>query len=851
MKELLSHLYFSQPLCLLLLLLLPLLWLRLRGRSLTAILWRTVIFLLLILALADLQQVGKAEKKGERIFAFDLSRSIPEGMRNWMAKQGQALQPGERVFVFAGEPMEVANWERWLRGGAAAAPVKPERTNLEALFSALLRLPAAPRTLFLFSDGWETEGSVERLLSSIALSGLKVFPVLPAERPAVANVAVKKIVAPHQSTSGAGILLRVAVENQNSKAIDGKLILKRGGRPFKNEAVRIQPGTQLFSYPAALAEEPMVSFQAEFVPGQPELDRFSQDNHATAWVTVRTKAKVLLLNGRSGESRYLAEILKRRGYEVTAPAPGAAPPAPAGYSIMVFNNIEREKFPSSYLAEIERHVASGNAFLMLGGEGSFAPGGYRQTPIETILPVELKEPGKEEKNRAVILVIDKSGSMREENRLLYAKEAAKAVAGQLKENDLLGVLGFDIEPFVVVPLSPIEKIRGTVAAQIDRLKAQGKTYLYPALVEAKRQLERQKVGRKHVMVLSDGETGGSGSDYVDLVTAMKTELKITVSTVAIGGEANIPLLKRIAQYGGGFFHHTYDPTTLPQIALEQMREKPEEGPLVERDLTPVPLRGSQLLAGFAARSYPPLKGYIETELKRGAQADLVIPREDKSSPLLASWSYGKGKVVAFTTDLNGRWSKEWIQWEALERFWGRVFEWLHPFKESLPSHEVRINLTNGQVALELYLYAAGHESSLFRYSFNSKGVKGEGILKRSAPGHYQALLPISIPGDYRIGLVEERQGQALSYPPLGYSLSFDPKAEVAHGDFNIALLEKLARATGGEINPQNRTAPKTESEITRSFKPLRFYLLSLALALFLAEIIFRRFFLPTPVVNSS
>ena len=101
----------------------------------------------------------------------------------------------------------------------------------------------------------------------------------------------------------------------------------------------------------------MVSFQADFVPSQPDLDRFSQDNHAAAWVAVRTKAKVLLFNGRSGEGRYLEEILRRRGFEVTSPTPGSTPPSPAGYSMVIFNNVEREKFSSTYLAEIERHVA--------------------------------------------------------------------------------------------------------------------------------------------------------------------------------------------------------------------------------------------------------------------------------------------------------------------------------------------------------------------------------------------------------------------------------------------------------------------------------------------------------------
>ena len=70
---------------------------------------------------------------------------------------------------------------------------------------------------------------------------------------------------------------------------------------------------------------------------------------------------------------------------------------------------------------------------MLGADASFAPTSYRQTPIETILPVEPKEPPKrEEKNRAIVLVVDKSGSMRDDNRIVYAKEAAKAVARQLQ-----------------------------------------------------------------------------------------------------------------------------------------------------------------------------------------------------------------------------------------------------------------------------------------------------------------------------------------------------------------------------------------------------------------------------------
>ena len=42
-------------------------------------------------------------------------------------------------------------------------------------------------------------------------------------------------------------------------------------------------------------------------------------------------------------------------------------------------------------------------------------------------------------------------------------------------------------------------------------------------------------------------------------------------------------------------------------------------------------------------------------------------RADKD-PLLVSWRYGLGKVTAFTSDLSGRWGKEWVTWPALPQW---------------------------------------------------------------------------------------------------------------------------------------------------------------------------------------
>ncbi len=839
-----GQIQFAKPVFFWLLLALPLLWFRFRAQRAAVIVWRTLILFILIATLADPNIVTQQSRiedapDEERIFAFDLSNSIAPSMRRWMENIATgALTPTgpDRVFVFASEAVEVENWRAWVRDAVQSGTIRPEKTNLEKLLTRVLALPPKPRNLFLFTDGWENEGNVARLMPALVSAGVRVFPIVPAEQPRIDNVAVAKILAPAHGNSGEAINIRIVLENQSDREIEGTLALSSNGDGLKSEAVKLRPGSQLFTYQATLPDSEFVAYRASFTPRRPKLDVNPLDNQALSWVSVERKAKVLLLNGAAGAGRYLEQILKREGFEVVSAMP-ESPPPPAGHAIVVLNNVNHNRLSPGYMGSIERHVAQGNGFLILGNEASFAPGAYRRTPIEALIPVAPREPRREEKNRAVLLVIDKSGSMAVEDRMLYAQEAARLVARQLKDEDFLGVVGFDSHPFVVVPLSQMGSIRATVNTQISRLKPGGRTYLLPAMVEAKRQLEAQDAGTKHVIVLSDGETGGSGGDYIDLVNVMRRELRITVSTVAIGSDANIPLMTRIAQYGGGFFHHTYDPRTLPQIVLKQMQEKPKDEP-ADRDFFPVLDRSSELLAGLAQK-YPSVRGHMDTDLKQGAQLDLFIPVEDRKAPVLASWRYGKGKSVALTVDLEGRATTNWIQWSGLQPFWSKVFAWLGPITQPIPAHETRVSFDGTRPVLDLYLYDELSANSEFRFLVHGKTGRTEGVLKRLARGHHQTVLPHNAPGDYRIELIEKGSSRGLTYPTIGYTVPYQGDTEHPRPGFNNRLLDQLAQATGGTINPQLSKSGHKE-QVIQHYQPLRNTLIVLVFVLFLLEIAARR-----------
>jgi hypothetical protein len=407
---------------------------------------------------------------------------------------------------------------------------------------------------------------------------------------------------------------------------------------------------------------------------------------------------------------------------------------------------------------------------------------------------------------------------------------------------MLGVVGFDDSPFVVGYLESMARLRGVIDTQIDRLRPGGQTYFLPALAEAKRQLERVNASRKHVILLSDGVTRGSDGQLIDLVLAMKNEAKITVSAVAISNEADVRVMKRVSQYGGGLFHHTIDPSSLPQIVLEQVQDKARDDAQDNRPLIPVPT-GSELLAGLG-RNYPQVLGYMETETKRGAQTDLYLPRDDKRAPpLLASWRYGKGKSVAFTADLEGRWTRGWIPWGGLQSFWGRILEWMSPPEENLvPTHEARVSSIDGEPLLDLAVYDESSTGSQFRFTVSGKASKVEGNLTKLAPGHFQGSLPLTQRGEYRIDLIEERGGRRISLPPIAYTLPHDRSSEVPRPEFNGRLLARLADASGGEVNPRSPDSLKRET-VTKNYQPLRHPLLILAFLLFLTEIALRKFVL--------
>jgi len=819
------------------------------GRRRALLMVRSLMVACVLIALASPAWIVKSNRQAV-VFVLDHSRSQgAEGIREVYAKAEQLRSqiPGdvEIGYVAVGSQGEVLRAPSTKEFELSPDPELMERLGSQSNLSSAVTLtqglfPAGvARHVVYVGDGQETRGDLKAISREAAIADVSFHaaPVGGEKRPDVRVTEVRS----SQSRLNEGASLEISVFVESSIAGKGVIKLYENGlKVGEDRPIELKVGQDVKEVFVRAPDQAKIYRYRAVVEGF-EADSIPENNEAMAVVDVRGKPLILYVEGESGQEHLLIDAMAKEGIRLHYRQPESMPQTlseMAGYDAVILSDVAAHKVGEAGMAAIRDYVGElGGGFVMVGGMNSFGVGGYYRTPIEEVLPVKLKAPDQEvQQSSALALVIDRSGSMSGQ-KIELCKSAAIATAEILTKKDFITVVAFDSKAHIIVPMTRASS-KGTIASQIAALSSGGGTNIYPGMANAQAALGKVKARIKHMIVLTDGQTSGSG--YEALAAQCHAE-GITISTVAVGGGAQVALLQAIAAAGGGQSYQTADPASITRIFTQDTMV--HTGRMIrEEAFNPKQVESHPMLKNWTEFSSPPLLGYVKTNRKATSQVPLVTDLDD---PLLAHWRYGLGKVTAFTSDCKSRWASLWInQWGGYSQLWAQI---LRETARQPQGQNMDINLESvGEETIctvDLMEDAGTRkndavvEADIYYLPANALGSNMKLIATKEftqrASGKYVGSFRPDDPGVY---LVRAREGSKMV--SAGYV--HNPSSEVATGRINEPLLKKACALTGGTyLGTADAQLNLTGADVSR-FVELWPYVIVLLVLLLMVDVAIRR-----------
>lgn len=696
------------------------------------------------------------------------------------------------------------------------------------LASALLPEDAQGRIVVL-SDG-ATE-DVRAAAQQLAARGVTVdFQSFSGD--ALPDAQISQLNVPSRVYQGQSFTVTVQVTANHDTA--GTLVLYQNRTPVSSREVTLRRGDNTFTFRDTAADTGVVTYEARLIS---EGDSCAQNDSMGGYVYVQGAPKLLLVEGRQGEGSEMAAMLCAAAMQYETVLPAQLPydaEQLRQYDGVVLVNVDYDAADEEQWAALDSAVrVLGRGLTVIGGDSSYALGGYRGSKLEEMLPVTIDVRNKLDlPSLALMLVIDKSGSMSDgmfgTTRLELAKEAAMRAAEVLTPNDQVGVIAFDDAAKWVVNLQKAEDVEA-IQNQIGTIRPGGGTAFFTALYEATYALMNAQAQQKHIIFLTDGEAGDTG--YLQLCDIMQQN-DITLTTVAVGSGADQATLRTLAQQGGGRAYAANEFDNLPKIFTKETYLV--SGSYVQnRTFTPV-ITEQSALTDF--EGFPQLSGYLAATEKSLATVSLMSDRED---PILAWWQYGAGRVVAFMADSRGAWTSEFLQWDQAAAFYGGMAAF------TLPGEEREGQLTTERQGDALRIVYTAPEDAQTGLSTSVTALLPDGTqtqlaLQESAPGVYEGEIAAAQLGAYALRVEQRDESGELQRvmdggAVNGYSGEYDLRSQNAE-----STLPYLSALTGGRVITDSAEMLKATNAVVRARRDLTQPLLWALMVLLLCDIALRR-----------
>jgi uncharacterized membrane protein len=751
--------------------------------------------------------------------------------------------------------------------GEMPPPAKVEDTGHTNMARALrLAMASFPtdrqKRVVIFSDGNQNQ---EDALREARIAGVKdvdidVVPIL-AQRGR--EVMVDQVIVPPHVRKDARFLVRALVTSDSAQEVE--VLVNRDGQHFARiNAQQLKAGSNVIDIPDMLDDGGAHQYQVTLVPRNRDADTFAANNTGYALTQVDAPGKVLLVEGKQADSSFLYNALRSSDVPVIKASPSGLPATAdelAAFDCVIFDNVNYADVKDSpQLPALQKWVKDyGGGLVLVGGDDSFGPGGYKDTILEELAPVFMDV--KREKHLAslaVAVISDKSGSMAApvdatHQKIQVANEGDVAVIKLLDSQDYAMVGCCDEEVRwvdnykQVLPMTPANKNKLINGIRSVRAGGGG-INCYTALYHSYDMVRPANTMTKHVIMFGDAQDCDQQDNCVDMAREMYVKYGITTSVIGMGTSADqhAAFQQEVAKAGHGRFFITEDVNNLPKIFLKEAFMVSRQAFIEDKKGIALTPYNSPLLQGFINQGktqLPPIYGYVGATLK--PRSSLALHGREADDPVLTHWVIGLGKCVAYTSDSSARWGKDWAGWDGYAKFWSQVVRWVSRSAQS-----------NGLTTTTLLDGADGGGRVIVdALDSNAKPINnlqleaavvspdqaanGEHVqLEQVAPGRYAGRFTAKNRGTYLVAVSQNDNGAKQLVSTGGGVLSYPP--EYRDLQPNVALLQNLADASNGRYLTDLQGVFAQKPLPVRTFWPLWQMLLVVACGWFFVDIAWRR-----------
>jgi Mg-chelatase subunit ChlD/uncharacterized membrane protein len=661
----------------------------------------------------------------------------------------------------------------------------------------------------LISDGRATDGdSFEEVVKQAISLNATINTLKIDEAYADAGVSIigpKKTVVAATNTYDIRITNPTGIRGKLTVTIDGKTALETGDITSSHSITH----TFMETIPHTIQATLELS----------DDDHFEENNAYYMTTRVLPRPKIAYVGSNTRFVTFMREIFDVERFDTSFPH------SLDGYNAVIVHNRNANQIDATLLEEF---VSNGGGLALIGGGSAYDFGNYDTSAFAPLIPVKSGSTGGQNR-AAVVIAVDISGSTSSRfdegsNSIVtdVEKSLAYDITKSLGNENLLGVIAFNTEAYLVSDLTVLGRGRQAILDKISRMEHSGGTRLHVGL-NAAHKLLKDTTGSRAVIFISDGQAGGDndGGKASAIAERMKKE-NIQLFTIGVGEKTKEAVMRGLARVGGGLYLRPQETERL-QIQFGKTR-----GALGYDDTFTISIfDDDHIITQGLSNAQSTLNNVNRVVPKAGARPLMMTSQGDVA---LTVWNYGLGRVASWTAytgteDLGNMLSAE----DSLLIM--RFLTWVAGDPEAVNPPPLIIEDGYLGAPSQVRAHASSYETLAEGLSTTPELLKDELDLIKTDTETFKGSISKPSPGFYQVFGHTFAVNAPEEFEVMGQATSIEQLALYTKGTF-------LNDTNGNDLVAQTR------SNLAHSVSPVPYAWLVLvaALALFTLEIVVRKTF---------